>query len=144
MGALALRDSPMRLRFYRMDKVRKFMGILNKENGRIVSHQIKNTLFSIKFGRKSPYISDCIRRACAALNRREAHKNRCNFILVAEEVCFRRRAQAVIRLKVTMRGRTTGMYDPLRDAFMIKMGDFFPQDKVLKQGWPRFPARREF
>ena len=35
-----------------------------------------------------------------------------------------------------MSGRTSGMYDPLRDAFVIKMGDFFPQDKVFQQSWP--------
>ncbi len=35
-----------------------------------------------------------------------------------------------------MSGRTSGMYNPLRDAFMIKMGNLFPQDKVFQQGWP--------
>ena len=61
MGALALRDSPMRLRFYRMDEIREFMGILNEEDWRVVSHQIENALLSIKFGRKSSNISDRIR-----------------------------------------------------------------------------------
>ena len=82
MGALALRDSPMRLRFNRMDEIREFMGILNKEDGSIVSHQVENALFSVKLGRKSPYIPDRIRRACAALNGRESDKNRGDFIFI--------------------------------------------------------------
>lgn len=58
MGALALRDSPMWLRFNRMDEIWEFMGILNKEDGSIVSHQVENALFSVKLGRKSPLTSD--------------------------------------------------------------------------------------
>ena len=112
------------------------MGILNKEDGSIVSHQVENALFSVKLGRKSPYISDRIRRACAALNRRESDKNRGDFIFITQKVRFRRRAETGIGLKVTVSGRTSGMYDPLRDAFMIKMGDFFPQDEVFQQSWP--------
>jgi hypothetical protein len=124
------------------DEIWEFAGILNKEDGSIVSHQVENALFSVKLGRKSPYISDrpqSLRR----LNRRESDKNRGDFIFITQKVRFRRRAETGIGLKVTVSGRTSGMYDP-PDAFMIKMGDFFRRMKSSSRVGPRFPARREF
>ena len=32
-----------------------------------------------------------------------------------------------------MGGRSAGVNDAFRDAFMVKMGDLFPQDEVFEQ-----------
>ncbi|CCK06684.1 hypothetical protein BN128_514 [Cronobacter sakazakii 696] len=82
MRALALRDSPVRLRLHGMDEIRKFMGILNKKHRRIVADQIENPFFGIKLGGEAANIAHRIRRARAALYRREAHKYRRDFFWV--------------------------------------------------------------
>ena len=80
MRTLSLRYGPMRLRFYRMDKVRKFMRILNEKHRGIVADQVENTFFGIKFGGKAADIAHRVGRACATLHGRKAHKHRGDFI----------------------------------------------------------------
>ncbi len=69
MGAGTLRDCPVRLGFDRVNKVREFMGVLNKEHRRVVAHQIENPLFGIKLGGETADISHRIPRARSALYR---------------------------------------------------------------------------
>ena len=50
--ALSLRYGPVGLRFYRMDKVRKFIRILNEEYRGVIANQIENALVGVKLGRE--------------------------------------------------------------------------------------------
>ncbi len=83
MRALALRDSPVRLRLHGMNEIRELMGVLNKKHRRIVADQIENPFFGIKLGGEAADIAHRIRGARAALYRREAHKYRRDFLRVA-------------------------------------------------------------
>lgn len=67
MRTLSLRYGPVGLRFYRMDKVRKFMRILNEEHRGVIADEIENTLFGIKFGGEAADITHGICRTRAAL-----------------------------------------------------------------------------
>ncbi|EFC57254.1 hypothetical protein ENTCAN_05768 [Enterobacter cancerogenus ATCC 35316] len=136
MRTLSLRYGPVWLWFYRMDKVRKLMRILNKEDRRIVPYQIENPFVGVKLGGKAADITHRVGRACAALDGREAHKHRRFFVGIGEEVCFSDIFQALIGLEIAVRRRATRVNDAFRDALVVEMGNFFPQDKIFQQGWP--------
>lgn len=78
----------MRLGFYRMNEIREFMRVLNKKYGRVVTHQIEDTLFGVKLGGKSTDIPHGIGGACSSLNRGKTHKYRRDFLRVGEKICF--------------------------------------------------------
>jgi hypothetical protein len=71
-----------------MDKVRKFMRVLNEKHRGVIADQIENTLFGIKLGGKAADIPDGVCRTCAALHGGETHKHRGDFIRVGEEIRF--------------------------------------------------------
>ncbi len=72
----------MRFWFYRMDKIREFMRILNKEDRCVVTNKVKNTLFSVELGREATDISHRIRRASTTLNGRETYKYWGDFVRI--------------------------------------------------------------
>jgi hypothetical protein len=53
-------------------------------------------------------------------------------------------AQAFVGLEIAVRRRAAGMDDTLRNALVVKVGDFFAQDKSSSSVGPRLPARSEF
>ena len=112
------------------------MRILNEEHRGVIAHQIENTLFGIKLGGKAADIPNRICRTGAALHGGEAHKHRGNFIRVGEEVRFGDVFQALVGLEVAVRSRAARVDNAFRYPLVVKMGDFFPQDKVFQQGWP--------
>ena len=57
MGRGRLRKATVRFWFNRMNKIRKFHRILNKENRHIITDDIPITLFGINFYRKTAYIT---------------------------------------------------------------------------------------
>ena len=124
MGALSLRNCPVRFGFHRMDKVRKFNRILDKENRRVIAHQVENTLFGIEFGGEAADITHGIGRARAALNGGEADKNRGDFFRRGQKIGFGNFFQAFVRLEIAVRGGTASMNDTLGNAFMVKVGNF--------------------
>lgn len=144
MRTLSLRYGPVGLRFYRMDKVRKFMRVLNEKHRRVIADQIESPLFGIKLGGKAADIPDGICRTCAALHGGETHKYRGNFIRVGEEVRFGDRLQALVGLKVAVRSGTARVDDAFRYPLVVKMGDFSRRMKSSSRVGPREPARREF
>ncbi len=132
--ALPLRDRPVWLWFYRMNKIGELVCVLNEKDRRVVTHQIKNTLFGIKLGRKATNIAHRIGRPSAALHRGEAYKHRSDFLRVREERGFGDIAQIFVRLEIAVRSRTAGVNDTLRDTLMVKMGDLLTQDEIFEQG----------
>ena len=69
MGALSLGNGPVWLGFNSMDEVGKLMRVLNKEDRRVVAHQVKDTFVGIKFGGEPADITHRIGGACTALYR---------------------------------------------------------------------------
>ena len=59
--ALTLRDSPVWLRFHRMDKVGEFVRILQEEDRCVVADQIEDTLFGVELGGETANIAHGIR-----------------------------------------------------------------------------------
>lgn len=62
--------------------------------------------------------------------------NRCLLADMLQEVGFGELAQRLGELEESMGAGTTRVDDPLRDALMVKVGDFFPQNEVFQQGRP--------
>ncbi len=134
MRALALRNSPVRLGFYGVNKIGKLVCVLNKEDRGVVPDQIKNALVGIELSGEAANIAHRIGRAGATLYRGEANKYRRDFIRIGKEIGFSNLFQAFVRLEIAMGGGATRVYDALRDTLMVEMGDFLPQDEVFQQG----------
>ncbi|SUH16074.1 Uncharacterised protein [Salmonella enterica subsp. enterica] len=66
MRALPLRNSPMWFGLNGVHKIRKLMRILDKKDRRVITDEIENSLFGIKFGRKTADITYGISRPRAA------------------------------------------------------------------------------
>lgn len=132
--ALALGNSPVRFRFYGVNKIGELVCVLNKEDRCVVAHQIKNAFISVKLGGETANIAHRVGGTCAALYRGKAYKNRRDFIRIRQEIGFSNLFQAFIRLEIAVCGGAAGVYDALRDTFMVKVGDLLPQDKVFQQG----------
>ncbi len=114
-------------------KIRKLMRILDKKDRRVITDEIENSLFGIKFGRKTADITYGISRPRAALYCRKANKDRGNFLWIAQKRGFRDVAQVFIWLEIAVRCRSAGVNDPLRDTLMVKVGNFLAQDKIFQQ-----------
>lgn len=76
MGRLPLRHFIVRFRFDGMDEIRKFDGILNEEDGRVIAYQIIVAFLGIEFGSPTADIPYCIRRSSEALHGGKTHKDR--------------------------------------------------------------------
>ncbi|SQJ23706.1 Uncharacterised protein [Salmonella enterica subsp. enterica] len=61
------------------------MRILDKKDRRVITDEIENSLFGIKFGRKTADITYGISRSRAALYCRKANKDRGNFLWIRTE-----------------------------------------------------------
>ncbi len=61
MGALSLRDRPVRLRLHRVDEIGKLVRVLDKKDRRIVADQIEDTLFGIELCGEAANITHGIR-----------------------------------------------------------------------------------
>ncbi|MND89836.1 hypothetical protein D3C80_819100 [compost metagenome] len=116
------------------------MRILNKEHRCVIANEIKNPFFGVELGGKTTDITHGVSRARAALNGRKTHEHGRDFIWVGKEVGFGYVAEIFIRLEITVCGRTTRMNDTFRNALVVKMGDFFSQNKVFEQRRATIPG----
>lgn len=144
MRTLSLRYGPVWLWFYRMDKVRELMRILNEENRGVIPDEVENALFGIEFGGEAADITHRIGRTRAALYCREAHKYRCDFVRIGKEIRLRDRLQALVRLEIAVRRGAASVNDTLRNTLMVEMGDFFPQDEIFQQRRAARSGAQEF
>lgn len=144
MGALSLRDSPVRFRLHGMNEIGEFQRILDEEDRRVVPDEVKNAFIGIKFGGEAANIAHRIGRAGAALDGREAYEYRRFPRGIAEKIGFRDVAQVAVGLKIAVRRRSARMDDALRDPLMVKVSNFSRRIKSSSSVGPRFPARSEF
>ena len=138
MGTGALWDLIVRLGFYRVNEIREFMRVLNEEHRRVVADEIINAFVGIELGGPAANITHGVRRAARALYRGETDKYRGFLIRVGEEIRLGDISKAAIGLEIAVSRRAARVNDTLRDAFMVKMGNFLAQNKVFEQ---RRPAR---
>lgn len=144
----------MRLRLDSVNKVREFNGVLNEENGNVISDDIPVAFFSIKFGCKPSDIADSVLRgdtlvddmhekgaytnsaATRTLHSAETGENRSRPRGIRQDrgKCVFRSA-IVKHFEIAMGTSTTGMYHTLWNAFMVKAVDLLPSNLILKKRW---------
>lgn len=76
MGTLALRHIIVRLRLHSVNEVREFNGILNEENGNVISDDVPVAFFSIELDRKPSDIANGVLHATGEFNRLYARKKK--------------------------------------------------------------------
>ncbi|CAH0211781.1 hypothetical protein SRABI106_01769 [Rahnella aquatilis] len=128
-----LRDFVMRFGFYRMHKIREFMGILNKEHRCIVTDQVVNAFIGIKLGRPAADITHGICRTAGPLNGRETHKYRRFLFRIRQEAGFGHRLHTAIGLEITVRRSAPRMNDTFGNALMVEVSNFFTENEIFKQ-----------
>src|SRR5690606_16381086 len=92
--------------------------------------------FSIEFGRKTTNIAYSICRTTRPLYRRKTYKYRRLYTGIGQKACFGQFFIAWISFKKTMCVDTAGMHNTFWNSLMVKMGNFFPKNKIFDQGRP--------
>ena len=123
----------MRLRFYRVYKVRKFDGVLNEKNRHVVADQIEVAFIGKKFHGKAANVAHRITRPARSLYRGKTHKYGGFLARVLQETRLGQGGVGFVRLKVTMGAGAPGVDDTFWNAFVVKMRDLLAHDEVFKQ-----------
>src|ERR1700733_11818012 len=128
-----LGETSVRLHFHGMDEIRKFDGILNEEDGNIISHQIPVSFFRVKLHRKPAHVPRRVHRTSAACNGRQACKDRSLLTNLGEyfggSVFLERRGQ----LEISMHTCSSCVDDTFGNTLVIKMCDLLAQDEVFEK-----------
>ena len=119
-----------------MHQVWKLDGVLNKEDGHVVAHQVPVAFVGIKLDGKTAHITGGVFGAPFACDCRKAHKHRCDLSGFLKRCRLGVLGKWCVAFKKTMRTRTTCVNDSLRNSFVVKVSDFFAQNKVFQQSWP--------
>ena len=131
-----LRHAVMRLRFERMNQVRKLDCILDVKHRNVVADQVVVTFGGIKLDGKSAYVAHCICRAAGPGDGGKSDKDRGFHLRILKKRgrCVGR--HGFCRPEVPVRCRSPGVDHALGNSLMVKVRDFFAQDEVFKQRWP--------
>ena len=129
-----LRDLVVRLRLDGVDQVGKLDGILDEEDGDVVSHQVKNSFLGVELDREAAHVARQVARAARAGHRRETDEDRGRRRRVLEELRPRELRHRLVDLEGAVRRRTARMDDALGDALVVEMGNLLAQDEIFEQG----------
>ena len=102
-----------------MHHVRELDRITDKERREVVADQVPVAVSGVELGRETARIAQGFGGVVAMNHCRETHKYRCNFT-ASKHFGFGQIAEVVGHGERTVSTRTTGVYDPLRDALTIK------------------------
>ena len=117
----------------RMDKVRKFDGVLNKEDRNIVPDQIEVAFLGVEFDGEPADVAGQIHRSSAPGNCRKARKDGRFHLRIGEKRGACHVLHGFVRLKETVRRGAARVDDPFGDSLVIEMRDLFAQDEVFEQ-----------
>ena len=116
-----------------MHQVREFHCVLNKEHRHVIADQIPIAFVGIELDRKAAHISRGVFGAALARYGGETHKHRRNLASFLERRSTGDLRHRFVSLKVTVGARTACVHDAFGNALVVKMRDFFAQDKVFEQ-----------
>ena len=133
MGRLPLRHFIVGFRFDGMDEIRKFDGILNEEDGRVIAYQIIVAFLGIEFGSPTADIPYCNRRSSEALHGGKTHKDRGFFSRILQKSRFGVLGKGFVHLKITMCPGTSCVNHAFRYPLLVKMSHFLQKVEVFKQ-----------
>ena len=120
MGALSLRDFIVRFRLPSMDQVRKFHGILKKEDGNIIAHNVPITLTSIEFDGETADITDSIGTSTATQDGREAKEDWRLTRCIGKNAGTSDIRSAFVKLEVAKSCSTSGVDDSFWYPFVVE------------------------
>src|SRR5690606_17009830 len=129
----SLGHSVMGLRFYGMHQIRKLHRILNKKHRYVIANQIPVALVCIEFHGKTPNVPRGVLGAALTGYSGKTHKYRRAFARLSKNGGTGNFRKRLVALKIAMCSRTSGMNNTFRNTLMVKVRDFFTQNKVLEQ-----------
>jgi hypothetical protein len=132
VGRGSLRHREVRLRLGRVDQIRELHAVLDEEHRDVVADQIPVALVRVEFDGEAPNVARRVGRAALADHGREAHEHRSALARFRKQRGARDVRERLVALEESMGGRTAGMDDALRNAFVIEMGDLLSEDEVLE------------
>lgn len=116
-----------------MDERWKEDGVAQKEDGRVVAHQIPISLRCVKLDGKPSWITHRVGGTRFPADRRESYRDRCPGARLKHASLANLVGKIRGRLKVAEPCGSLGVYHALWDTFAIKFGQVIQQDKVLQQ-----------
>src|SRR5262249_8566460 len=120
------------LRLGGVNKIGKLHRILDEEDWNVVADDVPVALLRIELDRKAANVPRQIRRTLAAGHRRKADERGRSLARALENVRTRELGERLISLEESVRSIASRMDDPLRDAFVIEMEQFFAEMEVLQ------------
>ena len=133
VGIRAIRG---RMPFLRVDKIGELQGIADKEDGRVIAHEVVIAVLRIEFYCETARIARRIRGAFFAAHGRKPGKDLGSLTHFREEFSFRVFCHVRRNLEIASGPGSFGVDDPLGNAFTVKMRQFFEQMGVLHQHGP--------
>ena len=118
-----------------MYHIREFYGIPDKEDRKVISHQIIDTLIGVKLNGKSPGVPDRVRRTFGTDHGRKADKNFCDPVWNLQKIGHGIFGHALIGFEIAECAGTFCMNHPFGNTFSVKVGDLIDLMNVLQQGW---------
>src|SRR5580658_370871 len=123
-----LRETSVRLHFHGMDEIWEFDGILNEEDGNVISDQIPVSFLRVKLHRKPAYVPRRVHRTSTACDGGQSCKDGRLLTNLGEYsgggVFLDRRGQ----LEISMHTCSSCVNDTFGNTLVIKMRDLFAQD----------------
>ncbi len=122
-----------RITLYGMVEVRELQRVAQKEDRRIVAHQVPVALFGIKLHGKTANVAFGVRRSTLARHRGKPHKH-LSFLAYLRKHCRLGVGRNILRDgKRAKSARPLGVHTALRDHFPVKVGQFFQKPDILQQ-----------
>jgi len=117
-----------------VNQIGELDGVLDEEDGNVVTNDVKVALISVKFDGKSSNVSDSIGRSLGASHSRKSHEDGGLLGWVSQEIGLSQVVEGFIHLEKSVSSISSGMNGSLRDSLVVKVRDLLPQMEILQQG----------
>src|SRR5271169_307473 len=119
-----------------MNEVRKFVGIADEKDRRVVSHQIPIPVLCVELERETSHVPFCVGSAALTCDRREAQKKICFLPDLSEDLCSGKSGDVACDRERAERGRAFGVDHALRNSLSVEVCVLFEKHVVHSEQWP--------
>ena len=137
VSRLRLGEVPVGLGLGGVDQVGELDGVLDEEHGDVVADEVPVALLRVQLDGEPPDVPGHVGRALAAGDGREPHERRRSSRRPSGT--GRRLVTWALRpvvLEIPVRPVSSGVDDPLGDAFVVEVEDLLAEVEVFEQGRP--------
>ena len=116
-----------------MDNIGEINGILNEEDGNVVSNDVPVAFIGVQFQSEATSVTNSVGTTTATQHIRETLEQRCRAASVGENLCACVLFQTLVHLEGTEGTSTTSVNDTPGDTLMVEAMDLLAAHVVLQQ-----------